>query len=432
MSEKIAVIGGGISGLSAAWHLSKYSNVTLYEKNSYYGGHAHTISLKDTNEVNVSVDVGFMVFNKASYPNLIKFFDLLNIERHQSDMSFSMSDEVSNYEYSGSGLKGYFGQKSNVYNKKHWQQLIAIIKFYSNAEQSIKKYSKSISLNDFLKAENYPTFFTNNHIIPMCSAIWSCDPKKMLEYPAHDFVNFFINHGLFKLSNRPKWSSVAGGSKKYVDAIIEASIFKKRNNVNRLKIEKKGKKYKITDNDSKSIDFDKIVLATQAPESKVLIESCDKELAKLLDKFKYQQNIGYLHSDPNQMPRNKKLWSSWNYTRKIKTNNMNLSMTYWLNNIQKLNTQSDFFLTLNPEKKIPEKNIIEEIIFTHPIFDLSNKEVKKRVMERQGKNNIWVCGSFLGYGFHEDGIQSGLLAAESITKQERPWTTDKAWNRIAV
>ena len=111
---------------------------------------------------------------------------------------------------------------------------------------------------------------------------------------------------------------------------------------------------------------------------------------------------------------------------------MNLSMTYWLNNIQKLNTQSDFFLTLNPEKKIPEKNIIEEIIFTHPIFDLSNKEVKKRVMERQGKNNIWVCGSFLGYGFHEDGIQSGLLAAESITKQERPWTTDKAWNRIAV
>ena len=167
MSEKIAVIGGGISGLSAAWHLSKYSNVTLYEKNSYYGGHAHTISLKDTNEVNVSVDVGFMVFNKASYPNLVKFFDLLNIERHQSDMSFSMSDEVSNYEYSGSGLKGYFGQKSNVYNKKHWQQLIAIIKFYSNAEQSIKKYSKSISLNDFLKAENYPTFFTNNHILSL-------------------------------------------------------------------------------------------------------------------------------------------------------------------------------------------------------------------------------------------------------------------------
>ena len=163
-----------------------------------------------------------------------------------------------------------------------------------------------------------------------------------------------------------------------------------------------------------------------------MIESCDKQLADLLDNFKYQQNIGYLHSDPSQMPRNVKLWSSWNYTRKIKTDSMKLSMTYWLNSIQKLNTETNFFLTLNPEKKISDREMHKEIIFTHPIFNLNNKEIKKQILERQGQNNIWVCGSFLGYGFHEDGIQSGLLVAENITKEDRPWTIEKSWNRIAV
>ena len=182
MSEKIAVIGGGISGLSAAWHLSKYKKVTLYEKNSYFGGHAHTVTLKDPNKLNVSLDVGFMVFNEANYPNLIKFFDLLGVNKHHSNMSFSMSDEILNYEYSGSGLSGYFGQRSNLISKQHWQQLFAIIKFYSNAKKSIRRYAKSTSLRDFLMYENYPTFFIHNHIIPMCSAIWSCDPENMLEY----------------------------------------------------------------------------------------------------------------------------------------------------------------------------------------------------------------------------------------------------------
>ncbi len=432
LSEKIAVIGGGISGLSAVWHLSKYRDVTLYEKNSYLGGHAHTISLMDVNGASVSVDVGFMVFNKASYPNLMKFFEQLNVDRHTSDMSFAMSNEFLNYEYSGSGLRGYFGQKSNILNKKHWKQLFAIIKFYSKAELSIKKYKKSTTLNDFLRSENYPTFFIDNHIIPMCSAIWSCDPKKMLEYPAHDFVNFFINHGLFKLKNRPVWSSVNGGSKKYVDAIIKSSTFEKKINSDIVKIEKLGNRYKITDNSGESLIFNKIVLAAQAQDSKELIEGCDKNLADLLGNFKYQKNIGYLHSDPNQMPLNKELWSSWNYTRKIKSRNMSLSMTYWLNNIQKLNTQTNFFLTLNPEKRIQDKSIHKEITFSHPIFDLNNKDVKIQIMRRQGRNNIWVCGSFLGYGFHEDGIQSGLLVAENITKEDRPWTMDKTWNRIAV
>ncbi len=432
MSEKIAVIGGGISGLSAAWHLSKYKEVTLYEKNSHFGGHAHTVTLKDTNKLDVSLDVGFMVFNEANYPNLIKFFDLLGVNKHQSDMSFSMSDEILNYEYSGSGLSGYFGQRSNLISKQHWQQLFAIIKFYSNAKKSIRRYAKSTSLRDFLMYENYPTFFIHNHIIPMCSAIWSCDPKNMLEYPAHDFVNFFINHGLFKLSNRPVWSSVDGGSKKYVEAIIKSSVFQKKMKSDIKKIEKVGNGFRITNDDDESLEFDKIVLANQAQESKKLIERCDKQLAKLLDNFKYQQNIGYLHSDPSQMPRNIKLWSSWNYTRKIKTNSMKLSMTYWLNSIQKLNTETNFFLTLNPEKKISDREMHKEIIFTHPIFNLNNKEIKKQILARQGQNNIWVCGSFLGYGFHEDGIQSGLLVAENITKEDRPWTIEKSWNRIAV
>lgn len=431
MSEKIAIIGGGISGLSSAWHISQTYNVTLFEKNNYLGGHANTILVSEKQNKVVPVDVGFMVFNELCYPNLIQLFQKLGVQSHDSDMGFSVSDKIKGYEYSGSGLSGYFGQRKNLFSLRHWGQLLSIVRFYTKAQINIKKYKTNTTLLEFLKSEKLSDFFIENHIIPMCSAIWSCDDDEMLSYPAHDFVSFFINHGLFKLKNRPKWKSVAGGSKEYVEAIKASHKFKIKLNANIIKIEKKEERFEIIlDNGEKDI-YDKLILASPADESKKLIESVDEQLADLLTKFKYQKNLGILHSDPDIMPISKKIWASWNYIRSNKDSSK-LSVTYWLNSIQKIDSQKNYFLTLNHDDQIQENQIHKQIYFSHPIFDLDNKYTKKEIIKRQGNNNIWVCGSYLGFGFHEDGIQSGLIVSEDILKKARPWKVKEGSNRIAV
>jgi uncharacterized protein len=430
-TEKIGIIGGGISGLSAAWHLSKESNVVLFEKNDYLGGHAHTVKVRDNNN-EIFIDTGFMVFNDENYPNLLKLFDNLEINSYSSNMSFSLSIDSLNYEYSGSGLIGYFGQIKNLLNYQHWKQLINIRKFYLSAEKNIVKYNKNTSLEEFLRSEKYPNYFIQNHVIPMCSAIWSCNPEKMLDYPAFDFVRFFANHGLFKISKRPLWKSIIGGSMRYVDGILNSSSFDTKLNTEITEIKKDGNKYEVYFGDGEKESFDKLIFATPANESCKIIKPLNPELAKILEKFEYQENMAILHNDASQMPKTKKLWSSWNYIKKdnIKDSD-NLSITYWLNSIQKLRTDLNFFLTLNPHKKIREDCIHKVIKFSHPIFDTKNRALKDKILQKQGDNNIWICGSFLGYGFHEDGIQSGLLVAEDISKRNRPWTTDESWNRLA-
>ena len=431
ITEKIGIIGGGISGLSAAWHLSKDSEVVLFEKNSYLGGHAHTVEVKDVDNI-VNIDTGFMVYNDENYPNLIKLFENLKIDSYSSDMSFSLSVDSLNYEYSGSGLTGYFGQIKNLFNLNHWKQLFYIRKFYLNAEKNIRKHSSSSTLREFLVAEKYPEYFIQNHVIPMCSAIWSCSPEKMLDYPALDFVRFFANHGLFKLSKRPLWKSIIGGSVKYVDGIVNSSSFVTKLNTEIIEIKKNKNKYEISTGDGEKETFDKLIFATPANESYKIIQPFDSELAEILANFEYQENVAILHNDSSQMPKTKKLWSSWNYIKKDNSkNSKNLSITYWLNSIQKLKTNLNFFLTLNPYSQIKEESIHKIIRFSHPIFDTKNRILKNEIIKKQGKNNIWICGSFLGYGFHEDGIQSGLIVAEDISSRNRPWTTDQSWNRLA-
>jgi predicted NAD/FAD-binding protein len=378
LSGKIAIIGGGISGLSSAWHISQTYNVTLFEKNNYLGGHANTILVSEKQNKVVPVDVGFMVFNELCYPNLIQLFQKLGVQSHDSDMGFSVSDKIKGYEYSGSGLSGYFGQRKNLFSLRHWGQLLSIVRFYTKAQINIKKYKTNTTLLEFLKSEKLSDFFIENHIIPMCSAIWSCDDDEMLSYPAHDFVSFFINHGLFKLKNRPKWKSVAGGSKEYVEAIKASHKFKIKLNANIIKIEKKEERFEIIlDNGEKDI-YDKLILASPADESKKLIESVDEQLADLLTKFKYQKNLGILHSDPDIMPISKKIWASWNYIRSNKDSSK-LSVTYWLNSIQKIDSQKNYFLTLNHDDQIQENQIHKQIYFSHPIFDLDNKNTKKKL-----------------------------------------------------
>ena len=405
---KIAVIGSGISGLSAAYFLSKKFKVDLFEKDDHFGGHSYTYEIKDNNKV-IPVDLGFIVFNKITYPNLINLFKDLNIPYEKSDMSFSVSIKNSNIEYSGSGVGGIFVNKLNLLNLKFLIMIKKIIYFYKTAPKLLKNDLKEQTLGDFLNKKKLSKYFVEYHLIPMVAAIWSMPFEKAKEMPIKFFLNFFTNHGLFKLKDRPQWYTVTNRSRTYVKKITEkisGEVFKNY---------KVSKVIRTTDNirlmfGNEYIDYDHVVLASHADQSLKMIDDPTKEEKEILTKFSYVSNNAYLHLDKNLMPQRKSAWSSWNsITKENKT-----CVTYWLNKLQNLKTEKNYFLTLNPVEKINEENIIKKINFTHPYFNKENVTLQKDLHSLQGKKRTWFCGSYFGYGFHEDGLKSSIKLLEKF------------------
>ena len=406
---KIAVIGSGISGLSAAYFLSKKFKVDLFEKNDHFGGHSFTYDIKEHDKV-TPVDLGFIVFNKITYPNLVKFFEDLNVPYEKSDMSFSVSIKNTNIEYCGSGLGGIFTNKSNLLNFKFLKMIKEIISFYKIAPTLLQKNIKDQSLGEFLNDKKLSKYFIDYHLIPMVAAIWSMPFSKAKEMPIKFFLNFFTNHGLFKLKNRPQWYTVSNRSRTYVKKVINkisGEIFKNykvskiiRSNDNvRIMI---GKEY---------IDYDQVVLASHADESLNILERPTEEEKNILGKFKYVENVAILHSDESLMPKKKRAWSSWNSI----SDGKNTSITYWLNKLQNLETTKNYFLTLNPIYKLNDNFIIKKINFTHPYLNHENTLLQKKLHSIQGKKRTWFCGSYFGYGFHEDGLRSSIELANNLT-----------------
>jgi predicted NAD/FAD-binding protein len=412
---KVAVIGSGISGLSAAHFLSKKYTVDLFEKDNHFGGHSFTFDFKENDSIQpISVDLGFIVFNKNTYPNLIKFFHDLNISYEKSDMSFSVSVKNSNIEYSGSGLNGLFSNKINLFNLKFLNMIKEILDFYKIAEKLNKNDYKNQTLGDFLKIKKQSKYFINFHIVPMVAAIWSMPPDLAEKMPMDLFLNFFQNHGLFKIKNRPQWYTVTGRSKTYVDKVLQTisgeyfknyeitGVYRNKNNV-RL--------YYGSSNEC--FDYDKVIFATHADETLKLIENPTASEKNILSNFKYKKNVAYLHSDIQLMPSRKNAWSSWNSI--LDKNDISKNcITYWLNKLQNLKTENNYFLTLNPIYKINSTKIIKEVEFSHPIYDLQSIKGQKLLPELQGVNNSWFCGSYFGYGFHEDGLKSALNIVNKI------------------
>ena len=412
---KIAVIGSGISGLSAAYFLSKKHKVDLFERENHFGGHSYTIDVPTNNGKNlISVDVGFIVFNKVTYPKLVKFFEELKIPYETSNMSFSVSVKKSNIEYSGSNLKGIFANKYNILNFKFLKMIIEIILFYKKAEKKDEKSFKKISLGEFLKSKNMSEYFVNFHIIPMVAAIWSMTPELAEKMPMEFFLRFFKNHGLFKLKNRPNWYTVSGRSKTYVDKIlktISGEYFKNYEISNVVRSKNKVRVYYGSTNEY--FDYDKIIFATHADEALKLINKPTENEKKILSKFKYKKNIAYLHKDKNLMPISKNAWASWNSILDKEDLKKNC-FTYWLNKLQNLNTLENYFLTLNPIFEIENKKTIAKVEFTHPFYDATTIKAQKYLYELQGVNNTWFCGSYFGYGFHEDGLKSAIDVANKL------------------
>ena len=409
---KIGVVGSGISGLSAAYYLSKKHQVDLFEKEDHFGGHSHTIDLL-IEEKKISVDIGFIVFNHKTYPNLIKFFDENKVHIEKSDMSFTVSVKDTKFEYCGRGLKGIFANKSNLFNKSFLKMFFDILKFYKNCER-INQFDQKTTLGDYLVKNKLSDSFINFHLIPMVSAIWSMPPYEASKMPLKFFLKFFQNHGLFKLKNRPQWYTVAKRSRTYVAKVLSgiSGEYYKNYNVNRLIRRSNGIDLYYGDK-SEFFSYDKVVLASHADQALSIIDEPTKEEQEILSKFKYRENIAVIHTDESIMPNNKDIWSSWNSS--VDKNNVeNNSITYWLNLLQNLDFNKNIFLTLNPNFKINEDKILKKVNFTHPYFDQSALDNQDKLKNLQNKKNLLFCGSYFGYGFHEDGIKSSIEMIKAI------------------
>ena len=409
---KIAVVGSGISGLSAAYYLSKKHKVDLFEKEDHFGGHSYTLDVLN-DEKKISVDIGFIVFNHQTYPNLINFFLENEVNIEKSDMSFSVSVQGTKFEYCGRGLKGMFANKSNLLSINFLKMFFDIIKFYNLCDR-ISDLKEEITLGEFLKKKNLSKSFIDYHLIPMVSAIWSMPPYEANNMPLRFFIKFFQNHGLFKLKKRPEWFTVANRSKSYVNKILSkiSGEYYKNYKINNIKRMSTGVQL-FYGGDNEFFDYDKVVLATHADEALDIIENPLEEEKNILSNFKYKENIAIVHTDESIMPKNKKVWSSWNSHVNQENPNLN-SLTYWLNLLQNLKCNENIFLTLNPTSPIVEKKILKKVKFTHPYFDQRALDFQNKLILLQNKKNVLFCGSYFGYVFHEDGIKSSIEMIKSL------------------
>ena len=417
---KIGVIGSGVSGLVSALTLQEKFEVSLFEKNSKLGGHSNTVTIEQENN-KYSVETGFIVLNDKNYPIFTSLLKHLNIGVNNSSMSFSVSVDKGQFEYSSSYI-GLLGQTKNIIDPKYWGMLRDINYFYTNALKDVKDCPENETLGQFLKRFNYSNKFIDYHLVPMTASIWSCPTKSILNFPIKSLLVFFENHKLLNIYNRPKWSTVNKGSREYVkkiQSLLKGKIYTNAK-VNKISKSKEGIKVHYQDGIK---TFDKVILACHADQSsEILIEDFSEE-ANLLKDFKYQKNTSILHSDINFMPKRKSVWSSWNYITET-GNSGNLSITYWMNELQGISSPKPILLSLNP-KILPNPDLIYgQYSYSHPILDNNAINIQKKLSSIQGKNNLWFCGAWTGFGFHEDGVKSAVEIANSHDI-DLPWFQSK-------
>ncbi|CAH1669535.1 NAD(P)/FAD-dependent oxidoreductase [Chelatococcus asaccharovorans] len=421
----IAVVGSGISGLSAAWLLSKRHRVVLFEADGRLGGHSHTVDA-----AGVAVDTGFIVFNAATYPNLTAMLDHLGVATQQSDMSFAVSLDDGRLEYSGSGLSGLFAQGRNAISPRFWLMLRDLLRFYREAPRDIAALG-AMTLDAYLDAAGYGEGFRNDHLYPMAAAIWSTPAAQIGAYPAASFIRFCETHGLLKLYARPAWMTVAGGSRAYVRVLADAIPEVVANSKIRT-IMRSAKGVEIIGDDGHPRHFDQVVIATHADQALQLLGDPSSEEQRLLGSFDYISNEAVLHSDKHLMPRRPRVWSSWNYMTSGDGDGRKLAVTYWMNRLQNMRSEQPLFVTLNPHREIAQSAILKQMRYSHPRFDVRAMDAQQQLWSLQGSRNTWFCGAYFGAGFHEDGLQAGLAVAEALGGVRRPWSVPDESGRIHV
>lgn len=428
---KIAVIGTGIAGMSAAWLLNQRHNITVYEKSGRPGGHSNTVDVQGTDGP-IAVDTGFIVYNTLTYPNLTALFDHLGVATKASNMSFAASLRGGGLEYSGTGLRGLLGQHRNVLRPRFWRMVRDLLRFYETAPRFLlENATDDISLGAYLAREDYSEAFLHDHLLPMGAAIWSTTPPEMLAYPARAFIAFFKSHGLLMLRDRPQWRTVDGGSREYVERLTAPyankiryrGVTSIRRGVNGVTIE---------DESGCAEQYDHVVIATHADEALALLGDADDMERGLLGKWRYSRNVAVLHGDQALMPKRSRVWASWNFIEgpRKASDSAALCVTYWMNLLQGLSHTHPLFVTLNPVIEPSRDKVYQRIAYTHPTFDTGALWSQRRLWSLQGRRNTWFCGSYFGHGFHEDALQAGLAAAEELGGVRRPWTVAGESDRI--
>jgi len=414
---RIAIIGSGIAGMGCAWLLDKAYDITLYEADDRFGGHSHTVDMP-TSDGPIPVDTGFIVYNEPNYPNLTALFKHLSVPTKDSSMSFGVSIDDGQFEYSGSdSYKTLFAQKSNLLRVGFHRLLFDIVRFNRAAAHYLKHAddADTITVGEFLDRGRYSKAFCERYLLPMSAAIWSASLTRIRAFPAASFFQFFDNHGLISINNRPDWRTVDGGSRVYVDKLTEPFRQKARLETAVRRVVRVGDEVEVHDGYGGVEIYDEVVLACHADQALAMIEAPTRMERDILGAFDYQENRAVLHSDHRLMPKRQAVWSGWNYlASSAKSSDVKVSVTYWLNHLQSLPSEHLALVSLNPINDPDPASIVAELSYAHPQFDQKALNAQQRLHDIQGRDRLWFAGAHWGYGFHEDGLLSGLRVAAGL------------------
>ena len=423
---RVAVVGGGIAGLSAAWMLGSRHSVTLFEADTRLGGHANTVEVAGA-EGRVPVDTGFIVYNEANYPNFTALLRHLNVPSQPADMALSVSLDDGAFEYSSGAI---FAQKRNLLSRRFWAMLRDVTRFYRDAPKDLAALDAPLtSLDDYLVQQGYGRAFRDDHLIPQAAAIWSTPLASIGAYPAAALIRFFQNHGMMQVFGRGAWRTVTGGSRAYLSQLLAGLRAEVRSGVRVVSIRRHHQGVELRDSSGHAERFDQVVIATHGDQALKLLEDPSPEEQRLLGAFHYSRNLAVLHTDPALMPRRRSAWTSWNHIGRRAAPGEGC-VTYWMTRLQSLKTATDLFVTLNPTKAIAPEAILHTDVYDHPLFDAGAIAAQGEIWSLQGVQRTWFCGSYFGHGFHEDALQSGLAVAEDLGGVRRPWAVAQESDRI--
>ncbi|WP_050476540.1 NAD(P)/FAD-dependent oxidoreductase [Herbaspirillum rhizosphaerae] len=411
--QRIAVIGAGISGLASAYFLARGHEVVLFEAGAYAGGHTNTVDVTLDGKT-FPVDTGFLVFNEATYPNLIALLDELDVASYATDMSFGVSLDDGRFEWAGTNLDTVFAQRQRLMSPSFLCMLKDIFRFNRAAQGNLQaSLSQPTTLGELLAAGGYGAMFRDAYLLPMAAAIWSSSPADILQFPASTFLRFCLNHGLLQVANRPQWRTVQGGAREYVRKIL-FTLPDVRLNTRVQQVFKRSKTICVRTENGEE-EYDAVVFATHAPQTLRMLADATIDERRLLGAARYQSNIAYLHTDLKLMPRQRKVWSSWNYLGGAGIDGQrSVCVSYWLNQLQALPCRTDVMVTLNPDKPPADGSVIASFDYEHPVFDQAAISAQQALGGIQGKRGIWFAGAWTGYGFHEDGLTSALRVASDF------------------
>ena len=417
--ERIAVIGSGISGLAAARKLTGAAarGVTLFEAGSHFGGHAHTVDVT-IEGVTHGVDTGFLVCNRRTYPGLMRLFAELGVETVASDMSFSVQQRAQGLEWSGSNLAGVFAQRTNLLRPAFWRMLADIARFNRLATRiAMRNEDAALAqpIGAFLDEHHFGREFREWYFLPMIGCIWSCPPAQMLAFPIGTLIRFCHNHGLLQVVDRPQWLSVRGGSRRYVQRILEG-LAEVRLNTPVLGVQRV-EAGALLRTASGTQYFDQVVFACHSDQALHLLGSdATPTEAQILGAIRYQPNRAVLHTDESLLPARQVAWAAWNYDSGAAESEAGVCLHYLLNRLQPLPSQTPLIVSLNPVREPRAETVIQRFDYDHPVFDLGAIAAQRRLGEIQGQRRSWYCGAWVGYGFHEDGLAAGLAVAEALSQ----------------